>query len=136
MNYPELRRQQQEVFNALPLKFAFGREQFAEMMASWGLSVEDTDKIYSYGAGAFALRSDAQRIREMSDRLAQEMDAAMQDDEFLTGAIEYELANHEYIITWDASDTMDELGLSLDDERVNRCFEAAKARYLASMEDM
>ena len=105
------------------------------MMREWGLEPTDTDKIYSLGYGAFYRREDAALIRETAERHANEMDAAMLDDDFMIDAIEFELGNHEYIITWDASDTMDALGLSLDDERVNRCFLAARKRYIASMQD-
>ena len=37
MTYAELRKKQQNAFNALPLGFAFSQKQFDEMMKRWGL---------------------------------------------------------------------------------------------------
>ena len=37
--------------NAFPLGSCFSKEQFADMMHQWGLTVNDTDKIYSIGFG-------------------------------------------------------------------------------------
>lgn len=46
--YAELRQKQQEVFSSLPIGYAFGNRQFAEMMSDWGLDPDaDVDKIYS-----------------------------------------------------------------------------------------
>jgi len=51
--YTDLKNRQQEEFNAFPLGAAFGNKQFAEMMQAWGLTENDTDKIYSIGGGVF-----------------------------------------------------------------------------------
>ena len=57
---------------------------------------------------------------------------AMLDDNFLIDAIEYELGNHEYCITHDPEQTLNALGIDLEnnDERVVGCFEIAKKNYL------
>ena len=47
--YAEMKARHQERVNALPVKFAFGMKQFREMMESWGLTENDTDKIYKMG---------------------------------------------------------------------------------------
>lgn len=135
MKYWDLRSRQQAEFDALPIGAAFSDEQFTQMMREWGLEPTDTDKIYSLGYGAFYRREDAALIRETAERHANEMDAAMLDDDFMIDAIEFELGNHEYIITYDPSDALDDLGLSLDDERVRRLYSIARRRYLSQYQE-
>lgn len=135
MKYWDLRSRQQAEFDALPIRAAFSDEQFTQMMREWGLEPTDTDKIYSLGYGAFYRREDAALIRETAERHANEMDAAMLDDDFMVDAIEFELGNHEYIITYDSDDALDALGLSLDDERVMRLYKIALRKYLSQYQE-
>lgn len=68
--YAELRQRHQQEVNALPIGFAFGNAQFAEMMWGWGLDPEkDLDKIYRLGStGGYYKKSDAQLIRDTFSR--------------------------------------------------------------------
>jgi len=66
----------------------------------------------------------------MIDRHDKEMKEAMaNDDEFVLNMFSYELANHEYCITYDVSDTLDALGLTIDevrnDERLSNALQKA-----------
>lgn len=99
MNYQQYKEREQGRFNNLPIKFAFGRTQFREMMEAWGLTENDTDKIYALGAGGYYLRSDAQIIRDYFNR-KDELPDLMADEEFAIDAFEFEMANHEYAINW------------------------------------
>lgn len=108
MKYTEYKEQRQNAFNALPLFWAFGREQFKEQMEKRGLTENDTDKLYRFGdSGAMYLKSDAPIIRKFFEDEANRPKLAdlMKEYEFAEDAIYYELCNHEFAINsqgnWD-----------------------------------
>ena len=113
--YTELKAKHQAEVDAFPFGFAFNQKQFEEMMTKWGLTPDDTDKIYSIGGGGYIRKSDSKAMSEMFDRHEAERKAAMQDDEYLYEMFNYELANHEYCITYDLDNTLDALGLTIDE---------------------
>lgn len=123
-NYINLKNKQQQEVNDFPMFFAFNDKQFAEGMAKLGLKPEDTDKIYRLDyTGGFYRRSDGKAFRDMIDRHAQEMAAAIEGDKDGTGFIyemfRYELANHEYCITYDLEPTLDACGMTYDEVQNN-----------------
>ena len=109
--YTELKSKHQAEVNAFPLGFAFNQKQFDEMMIKWGLKPTDIREILSIGGGGYVRKDDAKAMHEMFDRHESEMKAAMQDDEFLFDAFNYELANHEYCITQDIADAVNAVGI-------------------------
>jgi len=117
--YEILRNKQQEEFNKFPMGFAFSDEQFKEAMEKLGLTEKDTDKVVSIGAGGFIRKSDVKLFNEMNNRLDKEKKEAIAADKDGTGFIKdmflYELGNHEYIITYDLTDTLDSLDLTMED---------------------
>lgn len=118
--YAEMKARHQERVNALPVKFAFGMNQFREMMESWGLTENDTDRIYKMGGtGGFYLREDSKLIFSTFEENEIELQAAIRNDldgsGFVKDMFRYELANHEYCITFDLEPTLDALGLSADE---------------------
>lgn len=135
--YAEMRQRQQEEFNALPLRFAFGQEQFNEMMEKWGLNPEkDCDKILSIGYGGYVQKKDAELLHQTQARHDAEMEKAVAEDEtgegFIYEMFLNELADHEYGYTRDTEDTLDALGYTaeevLSDPRLKHGFEKAIAR--------
>lgn len=98
--YRELKNRQQKEINAFPLGACFSKEQFADMMQNWGLSVNDTDNIYSIGFGCYIRKSDHAAFHEMLDRHEREQKAAIAADKTGNGYIYQmflaELADHEY----------------------------------------
>lgn len=116
--YTKLRDRQQKEFNELPLGFAFSDKQFEEMMKGWGLSPEDTDKIYSLPGGGYIQKKDHKLLHEMMDRHEKELQEAIKEDETGEGFIYYmfldELNDHEYGYTWDLEDTLDALGYTME----------------------
>lgn len=98
MNYKELKNRHQEEVNNFPLGFAFSNEQFREMMNKWGLTENDTDKIYSIGGGGFVQKKDSDAMDEMFTKHTKEMNDAMKDPRFAEDAFYYEMLNHEYPI--------------------------------------
>lgn len=114
--YRELLQKHQQEVNVLPIRYAFGEQQFREMMNAWGLDPEkDLDKIYRLGdAGGFYLRTDARLVCDTFCRLKEEREAAIAEDKTGDGFIYQmflcELANHEYNYTEDVEETLDALG--------------------------
>jgi len=118
--YRELKEQQQQEVHEFPFFFAYNDEQFAEGMKRFGLAVNNTDKIYKFGdTGGFYLRTDAARLREMSDRHEAEREAAIAADKKGTGYIYHmfrdELINHEFTWTEDLTDTLDALCITVEE---------------------
>lgn len=118
--YLETKERHQKEFNAFPIMFAFSNKQFEEGMKKLGLKASDTDKIYRFGStGGYYKREDAKDLRDMLDRHNKEMQEGLEDDQFLKQAFEYELANHEYCVTYDVTDTLSALGMTEEEAYSN-----------------
>lgn len=136
--YAELRKRQQEEFDKFPLGFAFSQKQFEEMMAKWGLTTDDTDKICRLPSGGFLRKTDRDAFRELLQKHERELRDAIDADKtgggFIFQMFYYELKNHEYGYTGDATETLDALGYTYEDlqanERLFAGFEKAKARIM------
>lgn len=129
--YLTLKEKHQKEINEFPFGFCFNDQQYNEMMANWGLTPEDTDKIYSIGGGGYIRKSDSKAMNEMFDRHEREIAAAREEnkDDYLYHMFNYELANHEYGYTYDATDTLAVLDLTMEeieaDERMLEAFKRA-----------
>lgn len=99
MTYTEYKNARQEGFNALPIFWAFSNRQFEEAMQERGLTMQDTDKIFSIGAGGFALKSDKDVILAFLNK-EDPLPELMKDQSFAEDAFCYEMQNHEYGINW------------------------------------
>lgn len=141
--YQQLKDRQQKEMNAFPLGAAFSNQQFEEMMHKWGLTKNDTDKICSLVYGCFIRKSDKKRFLEMSARFTKEMQDAIAADKtgdgFICDMFLYELANHEYCITYDYEETFDALGLTEEqvnaDKRLLHGLKKARKEYLKNSND-
>lgn len=136
--YQELKDRHQKEMDAFPLGSAFSNSQFEEMMQKWSLTVKDTDKICSIGGGCFIRKSDKEAFFNMLKRFKNETDAAIAADEtgdgFIYDMFYYELANHEYCITYEYDETFDALGLTEEqvaaDKRLLHGLKKAEKNYL------
>lgn len=132
--YLELKQKHQKEIDAFPFGWAFSETQFNEMMIDrFGLTPEDTDKIYSIGGGGYIRKSDSDAMHEMVERHEREREAAMTEnkDDYLYHMFDYELANHEYNYTGDTADAIYALGLTMrqikaDDRMFNALQRAIK----------
>ena len=128
--YVALKNKHQKEINDFPFGFAFSESQFNDMMINkFGLTPEDTDKIYSIGSGGYVRKTDADAMHEMFDRHAKEREIAIKEnkDDYLYHMFNYELANHEYSYTGDLEDTLDALGLTYEEIKADkRMYEALK----------
>lgn len=87
-SYDALKKKQQDEVNAFPFGFAFSNSQFEEMMKKWGLTPEDTDKIYSICSGTFIRKEDADAMDAMFRRQKEEREKAIEEDETGEGYIQ------------------------------------------------
>jgi hypothetical protein len=121
--YLILKRKHQEDVNNFPMVFAFSNKQFEEAMEKLGLTVADTDKIYSIGGGGYMRKTDSEAWSEMLDRHSKEMKEAIDSDStgegFIFDMFAHELANHEYSYTGEIDPTLDALGLTIDEVNAN-----------------
>ena len=139
--YAELKKINQDEYNAFPFGFAFSQEQFENMKAKLG--VKDDSELLSIGGGGFIRKKDSKALDELSERCDRRMKEAIEQDKSGEGFIKdmflYELANHEYCITYDLDDTLYALGLTYEDVqkdvRLRLGLELAKIQYLANVEE-
>ena len=114
--YQELKAKHEKELEAFPFMWAFSNEQFNAGMKGLGLEPTDTDKIFSIGAGGYIRKTDAPAMKEMFARHKAELKAARAADKKAKGftfeMFLYELDNHEYCYTGDATETLEALGLS------------------------
>lgn len=118
--YKAMIAKHQEEINSFPMVFAFGKDQFEQAMHKLGLDPSDTDKVCSfYGVGDIIRKSDVPALKQMIAKHEAEIKQAIADDEtgegFIFDMFNYELGNHEYGYTRDASDALVALGVSWDD---------------------
>ena len=101
IRYGKWKKQRQESFSKLPFKAAFGKEQFAEMMKSWGLNTnkEDMGKIRQIGPGCYCLAKDAHLFREWQDEQNKLDKEYLSNEEQLKDALMYEWGNYECGLT-------------------------------------
>lgn len=136
--YEKMKNRQQKEVDAFPLGAAFSKEQFAQMMEKWGLTVNDTGKIYSLGGGCYIRKTDSDKLNALMVRLTKEKNDAIAADKtgdgFIYDMFLYELANHEYCITHDLEETLDALDLTIEqinaDKRLTRGLKKAIKVYL------
>lgn len=121
--YTILREKQQKEFNeANLLGYAFGDEQFRELMGRWGIDPDNSKELKKVAyvcAGAYILVENIPAYKELTRRQREEFQAAVEEDKTGDGFIHemflYELDNHEYGYTGELDDTLDALGYTVDD---------------------
>ncbi len=142
--YQEMKDRQQKEFDAFPIGAAFSQQQFQNMMEKWGLTVKDTDKICSIGGGCYIRKADIAAFTTLINKTAAELKNAitadLTGDGFIFDMFVYELANHEYCITYDLEETLDALGLTPEevnaDELLKHGLNKAIKYYLKNYENL
>lgn len=123
-----MKKAHQEEVNRFPFGFAFGSKQFAEMMQGWGLnaeSKEDLQKIVSIGAGGYVRKEDVPDMEEMFARQKREQQEFRKRGKDLFAMFCDALCDHEYIVTGDVMESLDALGISV--EELNKSEQMKKA---------
>ena len=139
-----MKDRQQKEFDAFPMRAAFSQQQFQQMMEKWGLTLHDTDKICSIGGGCYIRKADIDAFVALINKTAAELKNAitadLTGDGFIFDMFVYELANHEYCITYDLEDTLDALGLTAEqinaDKRFTHSLNKAIQHYLKNYKNL
>ena len=140
--YEKFKERQQKETNNLPIYFAFGNEQLQERANELGFkSIDDmVNNVVGIGAGGFCKKEDYQNIINTFKKHDEELKENLKNDEFLKSAFRYEMSNHEYIVTYDISDTLRALGITPEEyqesERMRKLFKEAKEDYLKAMNEL
>jgi len=124
----------QKMINNFNMFFAFSNEQLEE-----GLKKLNTtkDNIISVDFGGFIKKEDKEDYLNMLKVMNKESEESLKDDIFLYEGFRYELANHEFCITYDFTDTLEVFGLEEDKltEKQNNILFKARKDYLANCDN-
>lgn len=142
MNYREFTEAEQKRYNDFASKYifyAFSDKQFIEGMKAKGLDPEtDKDKVYSMFGGGFYKKEDAAKVREMfqslEDNRKKQIEADTTGEGFIYEMFLYELNNHEYSYTGDMEDTLNALGLTVEEINANEALLTGLHKAIAEIE--
>lgn len=113
--YRLLKERQEKEVNAFPLMAAFSKEQFLKGMEK--LNVTSEKELLDIGCGCFIRKIDKEKFTAMFEKQEQERKQAIEQDidgsGYIKDMFQYELGNHEYIITGDLSETLDALDITV-----------------------
>lgn len=94
--------------------FAFDKKQFEEGMKKLGLEPTETNKIVSIGAGGYLLKDKINEFENLTKKQKEELKQLRKNKkQFAADMFAYELANHEFGLTYDLSETLDALNMTL-----------------------
>ena len=139
--YYELKSKIQKEFDEFPFGFAFSNEQFEKMKEELG--AKDNSELISIGAGGYIRKADEKALDELVNgkekRIKEEIEKDLTGEGFIKDMFLYELANHEYCITYELDDTLDALDLTYEevmkDPRLKLGLQLAKQEYLEEPEN-
>lgn len=112
--YRTFKDNQEKLFNDFSkenLFFAFSDSQFKEWLIKLNAKEEE---IGSIGSGGFIKKENASKYIEILKSMDYETIEFLKDENNLFSAFVYELANHEYCITYDHESTLDALWLHFE----------------------
>ena len=117
MTINQLDEKLSQLWAEAPVKYAFGNEQFAEMLKEFGISgmEEAKEKLVRITSGVYALKTDIPKISAILKQMKAVRHAAYQDRKFLMDKLMYEFANHECCITIDPYEAIESLGIEKGD---------------------
>ena len=98
-SYQEYRKQRQDEFNALPIRWAFSDEQFERIVEETGAEVPQDFARFPYGG--FFLKKDKPAIDAWLAK-PDPLPEYLKDYDWAFQAFLYEMGNHEYHINWQA----------------------------------
>lgn len=136
MKYQEVKKDVEKRVNAFPIKYAFNDTQLEEGLKALGITKNEA---VSIDYGGFIRKSDVDDYKKMWAEIKERHSKLIrEDDEYVRTMFAYELANHEYCITYDLDDTLDACGISYseieNDMRLNKLLTDARKKYLASVD--
>lgn len=133
MKYQELKKKHENRINKFDaLFFAFSNEQLKEGMEKLNLTPDQTNKIYSIGAGGYILKTRSKEFNNIFETNSKELEEAMLNKDFLIDAFNYELSNHEFCYTYEIDEALSVFGLNeneLTELQKEAMKEAIKLQY-------
>lgn len=139
IKYRDFKEEQQKEINNLPIYWAFGQSQLEEVAhkLNFQSAEEMIPHVKGIGAGGFCKEEDYSTVIDTFKRQDENLSDLLHNDyDFLVDAIEYELGNHEYIITYDKWDALAPLGLVEEyntSEVIQKATEEAIKNYKEAM---
>ncbi len=112
MNYQDLKLKQRKEFDTFPIFFAFSNKQLEEGKAK--LNVKENREICRVCSGGYIRKTDSDKLSELLKRHSEELSECLSVRENLIEALEYELMNHEYSVSYDVTNALDALNLDAD----------------------
>lgn len=139
MTYSELKKKTQKMFDDFHEKyafFAFNDEQFEDGKKK--LNVSKDNKITPIYGGGFVLSSKVNEYRELIAKASQMEKDFAKTEKGLESMLWYELANHEYVVTYDLDDTLEACNLTDEynnDENVRKSVDKIARDFLKRQEE-
>ena len=134
--YTELKQSHSAALNAFPMAFAFSNKQLDEALEKLG--AKDTSEVVKISGGGLILKTNKKPLVALFLKHEKERSEALKNDEYLKQALTYELANHEYGYTYDIEDTLDAIGIDMEEyqnsDRIKAIAKKAISEYLNSFE--
>lgn len=134
MNYKEYNEKIRTDVNNFPMIFAFSDGQLYQGMHTLG--VKNPSNLCSIGCNAFIRKQDIPDYQRMTNEHRQLLQRCLLDADFCYSMFLSEMANHEYIITYDDEEVLDACQLKYEDLESNgmlkEMYERAKKHYLAA----
>lgn len=135
-DYKRYKENRQNNFKKLPIYWAFGEQQFKELLQKLNLqdTPEDLKKLVNIGCGGLMLKTDLNLLKNHNETYSKEklLFWLTHNFKFAYGALKYEMNNHEYYYTYDITDTLESLDLTFEDIEKNAYLKLA---YLRAKKD-
>lgn len=127
----ELKSRHSKEINAFNIGAAFNNQQFEEMMSKFGLSVDDTSKILSLGAGMYILKAERTQFNDLMARHKKELSDFKKDRKRHIESIIYDFNNMEVDTFFGFINNIETIGLTkealdADPKLYDVCFTAWK----------
>ncbi|HDF3152199.1 DUF7659 family protein [Staphylococcus chromogenes] len=111
IDYLDLMEEHKREIDQFPLFFAFNDEGIEEGKRK--VNAKEDDKIVHVGMNGFVKKADLDAFKDMLDRHEKEHYKNMlESQEYVYHMVKYELANHEYNISYDVTDAFEACGLT------------------------
>ena len=134
--YKKYKENKQKAFDKLPIYFAFGEEQFKELLNKLNLTdkPEDLKKLVNVGYGGIMRKCDLFLLESHNETFSNEklLFWLKNNFQFAYSAFMYEMNNHEFSYTYDIEDTLYALNLNFSDLEKNALLRLA---YLRARKD-
>ncbi|MDK7236352.1 MULTISPECIES: DUF7659 family protein [Staphylococcus] len=129
--YVEFKERKQEKINNFDMFFAFDNKQLENGLEKLNVN---KNEIVSIGMNGFIRKSDVQKFKNMLNNFKEEHTKNMKNDDYVYHMFKYEMANHEYIITYDDEEILEVCNINenqfIEDERMKSIYVKAKNDYI------